>query len=71
MQHDPELVLPRQEVFHFAHVLRPLAELAPNLVCPGDGRRFAQVHEDAALDESGLTALPADAVPAATAWLAR
>ena len=71
VQDDPELVLPRQEVFHFAHVLRPLAELAPNLVCPGDGRRFAQIREDAALDESGLTAIPPEAIPAAAAWLAR
>lgn len=51
------LQLPRQELFHFAHVLRPLAELAPNLVCPGDGRTMAMIREQAQLDESGLFAL--------------
>ena len=32
---DPELQLPRPEILRFAHVLRPLAELAPDLVYPG------------------------------------
>lgn len=32
---DPELPLPRPEILRFAHVLRPLAELAPDLVYPG------------------------------------
>ena len=51
------LELPRPELFHFAHVLRPLAELAPQLVCPGDGRTICQIREQAGLDESCLTAL--------------
>lgn len=57
VQADEQLQLPRPEIFHFAHVLRPLAELAPDLECPGDGRRFAQIRTDAALDESGLILL--------------
>ncbi len=56
-QNDPDLVLPRPELFRFAHVLRPLAELAPDLPCPGDGRSFRQLRADLALDESGLTEL--------------
>lgn len=32
---DPELPLPRPEILRFAHVLRPLAELAPEVVYPG------------------------------------
>ena len=51
------LKLPRPEIFHFAHVLRPLAELAPERVCPGDGRTFAAIREATRLDESGLVRL--------------
>jgi len=32
--HCPALVLPRPEILHYAHVLRPLADLAPALVHP-------------------------------------
>jgi 2-amino-4-hydroxy-6-hydroxymethyldihydropteridine diphosphokinase len=32
---DPELTLPRPETLRFAHVLRPLAELAPRVTYPG------------------------------------
>lgn len=60
VQDDERLRLPRPEVFHFAHVLRPLAELAPDLVCPGDGRTFTQIRQEAGLDESGLRRLGAD-----------
>ena len=66
---EQPLILPRGEVFHFAHVLRPLAELAPELTCPGDGRRFAQIRNDAALDESGLRQLTPDEIPAAQPYL--
>ncbi len=54
---DERLRLPRPELFDFAHVLRPLAELAPDRVCPGDGRTFREIRAAAQLDESGLTAL--------------
>jgi len=54
---DEDLRLPRPEIFHFAHVLRPLAELAPDRECPGDGRSFARIRADADLDERGLTRL--------------
>lgn len=57
VQDDERLQLPRPELFHFAHVLRPLAELAPNHVCPGDGRTLAQIREAAGLNEAALVPL--------------
>ena len=63
VQDDDGLQLPRPEIFHFAHVLRPLAELAPERVCPGDGRNFAAIREAAKLDESGLVRLGEDFRP--------
>ncbi len=60
---EEKLELPRPELFHFAHVLRPLAELAPELVCPGDGRTLRQIREQAQLDESSLIALDQNCVP--------
>lgn len=57
VQDDTGLQLPRPEIFHFAHVLRPLAELVPERICPGDGRTFAAIREAAGLDESGLVLL--------------
>ncbi len=51
------LKVPRPELFHFAHVLRPLADLAPDRICPGDGRSFREIHAAAGLDESGLSVL--------------
>jgi 2-amino-4-hydroxy-6-hydroxymethyldihydropteridine diphosphokinase len=60
VQDDPDLRLPRPEIFHFAHVLRPLAELAPELVCPGDGRTLAQLRRAAKVDESALVRVHGD-----------
>ncbi len=57
VQDDTGLQLPRPEIFHFAHVLRPLAELAPERICPGDGRTFAAIRRAAGLDETGLVRL--------------
>jgi 2-amino-4-hydroxy-6-hydroxymethyldihydropteridine diphosphokinase len=39
----PQLELPRPEIFRFAHVLKPLADLEPELVCPGRCDRFAEI----------------------------
>ena len=38
----PELSLPRGELLHFAHVLKPMADLAPDLVHPVTGKTMAQ-----------------------------
>ncbi len=42
---DPKLILPREEILHYAHVLRPLAELAPDLIHPRTGKRMADIWE--------------------------
>lgn len=47
------LQLPRPEILRFAHVLKPLADLAPDLPYPGDGRSMARIWA-----ESGLNATP-------------
>ncbi|MEE4295475.1 MAG: 2-amino-4-hydroxy-6-hydroxymethyldihydropteridine diphosphokinase [Wenzhouxiangella sp.] len=36
------LVLPREEILEQAHVLKPLADIAPDLIHPGTGRSMAQ-----------------------------
>ena len=41
----PELSLPRGEILHFAHVLKPLADLAPDLVHPVSRQTMAQLWE--------------------------
>ena len=54
---DEDLQLPRPELYHFPHVLRPLAELAPDRPCPGDGRTFEEIRAATGLDERGLVRL--------------
>ncbi|MEE4174694.1 MAG: 2-amino-4-hydroxy-6-hydroxymethyldihydropteridine diphosphokinase [Xanthomonadales bacterium] len=63
VQDEKDLPLPRPEIFHFAHVLRPLADLAPDRPCPGDGRTFAAIRTAAKLDESTLVRLGEDFQP--------
>ena len=38
----PELSLPRGEILQFAHVLKPLTDLAPELVHPATGKTMAE-----------------------------
>jgi 2-amino-4-hydroxy-6-hydroxymethyldihydropteridine diphosphokinase len=49
-----ELDVPRAEILKFAHVLKPLADLAPDLVHPTDGRTIAAIWEQSGLDDSVL-----------------
>lgn len=42
----PDLELPRREILEYAHVLRPLAELAPSLLHPVAGRTMAELWAD-------------------------
>ena len=50
---DPDLGLPRSDVLRYAFVLRPLAELSPELVHPVTGR-IMRVEWEAATDQSPL-----------------
>lgn len=51
---SPELELPRAEVLQYAHVLRPLAELAPDLVHPVLRRTLADIWASFTGEREGL-----------------
>ena len=40
---DDQLILPRPEILKFAHVLKPLADLAPDLELPVTGLSFSEL----------------------------
>jgi 2-amino-4-hydroxy-6-hydroxymethyldihydropteridine diphosphokinase len=52
--HCPSLVLPRPEILAYAHVLKPLADLAPDLVHPVAHATMAELWADFGGDRSGL-----------------
>ncbi len=43
---SPDMVLPREEILLYAHVLRPLAELAPKLLHPRTGNTMQDIWEN-------------------------
>lgn len=51
---EGKLVLPRDEITRYAFVLRPLAELAPELRHPVSGRTYAELWRDFADDDQDL-----------------
>jgi 2-amino-4-hydroxy-6-hydroxymethyldihydropteridine diphosphokinase len=53
--HSPNLVLPRTEILAYAHVLRPLAELAPELVHPVTQTSMDYLWQTFEGDRLGLT----------------
>ena len=55
----PKLELPRPEIFHFAHVLKPLADLAPDLTCPGRHESFAALWAQQSSTDPGLKRIDA------------
>jgi 2-amino-4-hydroxy-6-hydroxymethyldihydropteridine diphosphokinase len=50
----PGLSLPRGEILDFAHVLKPLADLAPELVHPVNKQSFASLWDSFDAEHSGL-----------------
>lgn len=62
---DGRLRLPRDEITQYAFVLRPLAELAPQLRHPSDGRTMAELWRRFAHAAPALEAVQLDLGPAA------
>jgi len=55
---SPKLEIPRAEILKFAHVLKPLADLDPQLVHPVELRSMVQIWKDSGLKDDYLTLLP-------------
>lgn len=55
---SPVLEIPRAEIMKFAHVLKPLAELDPELIHPVELRSMKEIWESSGLDDSSLRLLP-------------
>ncbi len=58
--HTSELEIPRGEILKFAHVLKPLADLAPSLVHPTEKRTLADIWRDSGIDDSSLEEIDLD-----------
>jgi len=56
--HSPLLDIPRAEILSFAHVLKPLADLDPDLLHPTEKRPLSEIWQTSGLDESCLQPLP-------------
>jgi 2-amino-4-hydroxy-6-hydroxymethyldihydropteridine diphosphokinase len=56
---SPILEIPRAEILKFAHVLKPLADLDPELVHPLELRSMADIWTSSGLDDDCLRLLPA------------
>ena len=55
---SPVLEIPRAEILNFAHVLKPLADLEPDLIHPTELRTMSEIWESSGLDDSCLQLLP-------------
>jgi len=53
--HSPSLIIPRPEITEYAHVLKPLSDLAPELVHPVARRTLAELWEGFRGNGSRLT----------------
>jgi 2-amino-4-hydroxy-6-hydroxymethyldihydropteridine diphosphokinase len=56
---SPVLEIPRAEILKFSHVLKPLADLDPDLVHPTELRSMLEIWESSGLDDGYLNLLPA------------
>ena len=55
---SPILEIPRAEILKFSHVLKPLADLDPDLVHPVKLRTMIEIWESSGMDDSSLHLLP-------------
>jgi 2-amino-4-hydroxy-6-hydroxymethyldihydropteridine diphosphokinase len=55
---SPVLEIPRAEILKFAHVLKPLADLEPELVHPTERRCMSEIWKLSGLDDACLRLLP-------------
>jgi 2-amino-4-hydroxy-6-hydroxymethyldihydropteridine diphosphokinase len=55
---SPVLEIPRAEIMKFSHVLKPLADLDPDLLHPTVQRPMAEIWEKSGLDDSYLKLIP-------------
>ena len=55
---SPVLEMPRAEIMKFSHVLKPLADLDPDLIHPAELRSMADIWESSGLDADCLRLLP-------------
>jgi len=56
---SPKLEIPRGEILKFAHVLKPLADLDPELMHPVELRSMAEIWQNSGLNDDYLKLLPA------------
>lgn len=54
---DGKLVLPRPEILRFAHVLKPLSDIAPDRVHHGTGKTYAELWAEGDWEGHGLEAV--------------
>ena len=55
---SPVLEIPRAEILKFSHVLKPLADLEPELIHPTELRSMSEIWKTSAMDDSCLRLLP-------------
>ena len=55
--HSPKLQIPRAEILKFSHVLKPLADMEPDLVHPTELRSMLEIWKSSGLDDSSLSLL--------------
>ena len=55
---SPKLEIPRAEILKFAHVIKPLADLDPEVVHPVELRTMAEIWKSAGLKDDYLKLLP-------------
>ena len=54
---SPVLEIPRAEILKFSHVLKPLADLEPDLIHPTELRTMSEIWETSGMDDSCLRLL--------------